>query len=353
MRDIKIVLVATVIIATVLAPACKTADISSASAANPNAETAPSAAEVQAKSPEGWFVIEDTKYIPVLDELGRQMRDARQSFLNKLSNFAAWHVREGAAFLSRESDKVSGQDREHLFAAVEDLHSLAHGLDKGTVTSLNKLDSIFAEANRADIEHRFLVIDEEAWVPYVEQPDNHFRQARSDFLNKDYKAAAAEIRKGVAFVNLEAARATADGKAALHSSAKELDKLATGIEKGSVKDVKVGDNAIARADYALASAHYLNASESWARKRYDNTGYELNAAAQDLENGASWVGREAEEGAAAAVRDGRLVAGKLIDGSVVWAIDEVGKAIDDVGRGVEGMGKEIEPAKKLIYLSSK
>ena len=83
---------------------------------------------------------------------------------------------------------------------------------------------------------------------------------------------------------------------------------------------------------------------SWAEKAYDKTGYELKAAAQDLGKGASWVSMGVEEGAADAVKEGRRVAGKLIDGSG-WTADEVGKAMENLRREVEVLGKDIEPAR--------
>jgi len=54
-----------------------------------------------------------------------------------------------------------------------------------------------------------------------------------------------------------------------------------------VKDVKSLDKAFARADYALALSHRAKASEGWASKDATKAGYELRAAANYLEQGAS------------------------------------------------------------------
>lgn len=194
MRITNVLLIAFFIITMSLASACKKANSSSASATKSTAETRSVGARVETKSPDGWFVIQDTKYIPVLDKLGQHLQTARQYFLNKDSKSAARHVREGAAFLSRESDKVSGENKDRLSAAVKDLNNLADGLEKGTVASINQLDSVFTKANRADIEHRFLVVDEGAWASFVEEPDNHFRQASTSFMRKDYKAWGCSLR---------------------------------------------------------------------------------------------------------------------------------------------------------------
>jgi len=79
-----------------------------------------------------------------------------------------------------------------------------------------------------------------------------FHKARENFLKKDFKDAAAEIRKGEAFVKQEAGEATDEAKQALSASAQELDKLADEVQKRTVSSVKELERAFARAHYALA-----------------------------------------------------------------------------------------------------
>jgi len=56
--------------------------------------------------------------------------------------------------------------------------------------------------------------------------DQLFKKARENFLRKDFKDAAADIRKEQAFVKQEAGRATGEAKQTLMASAQELNKLA-------------------------------------------------------------------------------------------------------------------------------
>lgn len=55
-------------------------------------------------------------------------------------------------------------------------------------------------------------IDEKALDSFVGEAEHYFHQARESFFKKDMKTAADEIRKGAAFVKLEAGRATEAGK---------------------------------------------------------------------------------------------------------------------------------------------
>lgn len=345
-QPIKIMLsVSLALVTGLLLNACsstKTTD-DAAATASPVASAQPAKAEIQSKSPKEWYVVDDTQFIPVLDGLGEHLLAARNSFLKKDNKAAAMHVREGATFLTKEERKAREGDREKLKVTVTDLNNLATTLEKGEVKDVKQIDTAYAKAHQTDTERLWVIADEETWFPYVDEPDSHFRKAHDSFLKKDYKAAATEVRKAVAYLKLESGRGVADSQKALNASGQELETLAKDVEKGVVKDVKKLDDAFARADQALAKSHYVKASESWGKKLYDKTGYELKAATNSLERAASWAGSEASAAASTAVKDGRSVTGKLISGTG-WAVDEVGKAIDSVGQGIEQIGKKVAPS---------
>ena len=121
-----------------------------------------------------------------------------------------------------------------------------------------------------------------------------FQKARKDYLQKDMKAAADEVRKGAAYLKSEAAAAKGKGKEALTASYQELEKLAGEMEKGTVKTVKELEMAFARAYNALATNSHVKSAESWAKKEYKKAGNELEAAAGELEKGYIWAEQKAE-----------------------------------------------------------
>ena len=175
-----------------------------------------------------------------------------------------------------------------------------------------------------------VLVEEDILYVFVDEPGHHFHQARENFLKKDMKGAASEIRKAVGFMKLEAARATGDGKKALTTSIDELKKLASDVEKGTVKSSNDLGKAFARAHHALAVHHHLKASESWAKKETSKTGHALKAAASHLERALAWSGHEIEAAVVKVMEMGRGVGEKLIQGSR-WTADEVGKALKDLG----------------------
>jgi hypothetical protein len=65
----------------------------------------------------------------------------------------------------------------------------------------------------------------------------------------------------------------------------------------------------------------------------------MKAGALLLEQSADWTGREAKSGVSAVVRDTKMLAGKLIDGSE-YAVEKVGKGIDDLGKAISDLASK-------------
>ena len=195
-------------------------------------------------------------------------------------------------------------------------------------------------AEQATPGPEYIIVEEEVWTVFADEPQQHFQEAHEGFVKKDLKAAAAEIRKGAAFLWLEAARATGASKDALAASIKELDSLAGKVESGGVTAASDLDHAFARAEHALASEHLARAKESWAKKDLKRAGHALKAAATSLEHALAWAGRKGEAGVIAVTKDAGAVAGKLIEGTG-WAADETGKAIEAVGAEIEKLGRSL------------
>lgn len=161
-----------------------------------------------------------------------------------------------------------------------------------------------------------------------------FHKARENFLKKDFKDAAAEIRKGEAFVKQEAGQATGEAKQALSASVQELDKLADEVQKRTVSSVKELERTFARAHYALALHYLLKASESWGKKAISEAGQDLKAAAVHLENGLAWAGHRLEGEGVAAVKEAKQMGEKMETGAG-WVASEVSKGINAIRKGID------------------
>jgi len=195
-----------------------------------------------------------------------------------------------------------------------------------------------AESAKLKAPEGYVLVEEDVLLHFVELPGEHFHKARENFLKKDTKAAAEEIRKGAAFLRLQAARATTEGKKGLVASVAELEKLANDVEKGTVTSAKTLDRTFARAHHALAKHHHLKAIEYKAKNDVRRTGHELKAAMVHLEHGFAWSGHELEAVSVKAIKDVGLLAGKLVEGTG-WVAEEVGKAIEKIGQEIDKLGK--------------
>jgi len=236
--------------------------------------------------------------------------------------------------------KLARDTHARMVALAKKLDATALQIKAGKVTTTAALDKTINKASRADLERRWLVSDVTTWYPVIEEPQRHFTAAAEAFAKKDYKTAATEVRKAEAYLRLESARATGDARKGLDTATAGLEKTAQALDKGAVKTEKDLDKSFASADHALALAHRAKAAESWARKAYDNAGYELKASAQSLESAAVWAGAESKAAASTATADARTIGDKLASGGV-WAKDEVTKGFDSLRSSINKLGQTI------------
>ena len=81
-----------------------------------------------------------------------------------------------------------------------------------------------------------ITVEEEDLAVLAGQAGGHFHKARENFLKGYIAAAADEIRVGNAYMKLEHARATGEGKKILKASIDELAELANKVEMNTVED---------------------------------------------------------------------------------------------------------------------
>ena len=325
-------------------------------AAPATAASAPASAKapVTAKSPTDWIEYEDTTYTPVLDDVSKALAEVRTALAKKDNAKASEAMTSAARALQAQADRAGKIDRQRaaadmrlarethtrMVALTKKLDATAAQIKAGKVATVAALDKTLNKATRADLERRWLVTDVAAWYPVVDEPQRHFAAAAEAYAKKDYKAAAAEVRKGESYLRLESARAVGEAKKGLDSANAELEKTAQALDKGAIKTEKGMDKAFANANHALALAHRAKAAESWSRKAYDDAGYELKAAAQALDSAAAWTGAEAKSAASAGVSDARTIGDKLASGGV-WAKDEVTKGFESLGAALNQLGHSI------------
>ena len=190
----------------------------------------------------------------------------------------------------------------------------------------------------------WIAVSEADWERLRHEPTLRFRAARAHLDAGHAGGAARELQRGAAFVRIEAARApTPESAADLGRAAQELEALAEVLAE-TPEPPGDFDETIARAHYALAVSHALRAQQRWESQgetSAPSTGADLEAAADHLEEAASWSDR-LKGGAVATVDQTRRLAGGLIraDG---WAIETTAKAIGAVGQQIGNLGRWLAP----------
>jgi serine protease Do len=163
----------------------------------------------------------------------------------------------------------------------------------------------------------------------VDKLENHFQKAREDIEKQVYGKAASEVRSGAAILKNEAGQATGEARKSLLQAEKELDGLASDLEKGTAKSTDEIKGAFSRAHNAMAEYFNAKASESWSKKAITEAGDYLREAAAALGNAWTWSGLRIQSGTDAAIGYAREVADKIEKGMKLGSA-EVSKAVDDL-----------------------
>jgi hypothetical protein len=332
-----------------------------------NGPAAPAVQPVTAKAPipvkasDDWIVYDDVTYAPVVDAVSRHLDAARHAFDTKDNAKVAAELHTVADELKQQAVRAGNVDRAlarkdlalakadigaaretatRIDAAALKIASVAAAVESGKIRTKAELDKAIDKAARADLDRRWLVTDVATWYQVSEEPQRHFTDAAAAYARKDYKAAAAEIRKANGYLRLEAGRASGAARQELDTSIAQLDALATSIEKGVVKNQEAMVKSFAKADHALALEHRSKAAESWARGEFDLVGYELKAAAHGLESAAGWIGRIAKSDISTTATDLRVLGDKLAGGGA-WTRDEVARGFESLGDDINALGPRI------------
>lgn len=167
-----------------------------------------------------------------------------------------------------------------------------------------------------------------------------FQKAKQDYLDKNYDAAAAQIKKGAVFMKEESINASDKGKAALADSARELEKLSEDVKKGTVKSVKKIEDAFGRAYYALAWDAHVKSTEAWAKKESAKAGEYFNKAANYLETGFLWTSWKIETGTKKVIIKSKELSVKMKEKSSE-VTEDIGKEMKKAGNEIEKFGRKI------------
>jgi hypothetical protein len=183
-------------------------------------------------------------------------------------------------------------------------------------------------------------IEEDAWVEYMDEQvhEQYFVQAREALARSDKKEAARQLGRGVLYMRMEGGRASKGAKPILKQSELTLKHIADGLNSGTTLTLTALDSAYARANYALATHHYLKAKENWVDRASNVVGHDLKAAANELQFAIVWSGQTLSESTKHTLYNVAVVGQAMAD-SGDYTNDDVDKSIATMGQQVDLVGK--------------
>jgi hypothetical protein len=186
--------------------------------------------------PEGWMVAHHEEWLPVLDDLGRRLHDARETFQNGDRAIAAAEIRSGLVFLEGQLADSSERDRAALENAISTLRVIADRLSDGESVTLEQLDIAFVNAYLSNLEREALVVDTDATEPYLGRPDRHLERALQAFLDGAAEDASREVDMASAYLYLEGNRLEFGERAELNKAAQDLEHLSARLRLQQIDD---------------------------------------------------------------------------------------------------------------------
>lgn len=257
-------------------------------------------------APDGWLIVDNETFIPVVNRLGEHLSQARQAYLKGDNNTAASAMRRASDLLRQEMTQANQPDQSKprtftaepvmtdgqaaLKQASDDLMSNASLVQRGEIDSVKDLDKIFTQVYQANTEQLWIVADEQDWIPIVEMPQQHWQTAKQKLLDGNKQLAAVEISKGIAFLTLEANRTTDKNiKSDILNTAQDLEQLANNVRDGEVSDAKMLDRAFARGQLTMSRFYENQAQASESQGELTTAGKEVIAAFEHLQAANTWL----------------------------------------------------------------
>jgi len=152
------------------------------------------------------------------------------------------------------------------------------------------------------------------YMTRTSDPTQNFNAAQREYLDFDFAASAASIRRGAQHVREALGDANDSSRQALQDSVMELEALAKATEQRSIDNVKRLDETFARTNYALAQRHYLSALRAREQNAQARVGEELRRSAECLQQARQQVGLQLRDNEAAAIDRTRTLGSKLAAG---------------------------------------
>ncbi|MDB4974836.1 MAG: hypothetical protein JWN48_3177 [Myxococcaceae bacterium] len=260
--------------------------------------------------PDGWLIVSDEEWIPVLDETGETLTSARDSFVGGDALGAAVQTRAAAAAIRRNETARGASESASLEQQAKKLDALGARLELRKNVSTAELSKTIAEAYREAAGVTWLHLEEETLRPTFDKPQEHFDRALGLLSNRDDTAAADEIRRGAGYFRLASISARADDRPALDQQVAKLNHLAQRADLGSLTAPEL-KTALVEVDSAYAASYLHQAESEYQARQHADASRTLREAAARMRARGHWLGEEVHHASSAVAEELESMGDKL------------------------------------------
>ncbi len=129
------------------------------------------------------------------EEPESSFQKADEFFLKRDLKAAGTEIRKGAGFLKKKVKEASKDGKEGLKASIQELEKLAGDVEKGTVTSEEKLKDTFARSYQALANHHYLKASE-SWAKKKTKETGQALTAAAQYLEETARWSGHKLETG-------------------------------------------------------------------------------------------------------------------------------------------------------------
>ena len=292
-----------------------------AAPAHQNKSDTEAQAEIPSIWPDGYLVVSEAEWIPVINEAGKELEAAHQHFVVGETDMTVADLRAASKAIREDQKMVEPDEKGILEQSAKELDRLAEEVIKGKV-DYETLEKALVKAYRDDVRISWLYSEDEAIRPYLDRPSEHSARALAMLARHDNAGAAAEIRRNTAFFRLGELSARPDDREILQHNVDRLNAMAKRADAGKLTPDELRQ-MLAKVDAAYAASYLHQAEDDYLgrRKQVQRAPRALREAVARMRSRLRMLDEEMKETSTAVIDELETMTGDLERGAEVGARD--------------------------------
>jgi len=217
--------------------------------------------------PDGYLVVSEAEWIPVINEAGKQLEAAHKDFVAGDKNRTVADLHAASNAIRGDREMAQPDEQKQLDQSAKSLDQLAERFAQGKVRD-EAFEQALVKAYRDDVRVSWLYSEDSEIQPYLDRPSEHTARALSMLSKHDGADAAKEIRRSAAFFRLAELSARPDDREILQHNVDRLNAMAKRADAGKLTREELRQT-LAEVDAAYAASYLHQAEDDYLGQRKD------------------------------------------------------------------------------------